>query len=158
MTSPFRTPQVVLFCAEPDRAAAFYARLGFTQVFRTPASGPPIHVDVELDGYRIGLASLTSTRIDHGLDPVATGQRAAVVVWTDDVAAVYAELTGRGVPGLAAPGPWLQGRLTIAWVADPDGHPECLGHPDRRRHLARPGLGRRPADQRPRRVAAEAGG
>lgn len=122
----FRSPQVILFSADPARSAAFYARLGFEEVFRTPEQGPPIHVDLELDGHRFGIASLDSTRDDHGLDPVATGQRAAVIVWTDDVQYVYDELTSTGVPALGEPGPWLGGRLTIAWVGDPDGHPVQL--------------------------------
>jgi glyoxylase I family protein len=118
----FRNPQVVLFSTDVPRAARFYEELGFTEVFRVPADGEPIHVDLELDGYRIGIASVRSTRDDHGLDPVADGQRAAVILWTDDTPAAYAELTGRGAPALAAPHRWLD-RLLIAWTADPDGNP-----------------------------------
>lgn len=136
-TRRFSAPQVVLFSADVERAAAFYTSLGFTEAFRTPekasedtaestlestpGSTEPIHVDVVLDGYRIGLASLASTRDDHGLAPATEPQRAAVVLWTDDVRAAFAELTARGVPGLRAPEPWLD-RLLVAWVADPDGH------------------------------------
>lgn len=40
-------------------------------------------VDLVLDGYRLGLATESSTRNDHGLAPVANRQRAAVVLWTD---------------------------------------------------------------------------
>jgi glyoxylase I family protein len=87
-----------------------------------PRTATLIHVDLELDGYRLGIASVASTREDHGLDPVAAGQRAAVVLWTDDTVAAYAAVTGRGAPALAAPHEWL-GRLLIAWTADPDGHP-----------------------------------
>ena len=72
----FREPQVVLFSVDVPRAAAFCASLGFEEVFRTPVAGEPVHVDLALDGYRIGIASVDSTRDDHGLDPVATGQRA----------------------------------------------------------------------------------
>lgn len=118
----FRNPQVVLFSHDPERAAEFYARFGFREVFRTPSSGAPVHVDVELDGYRLGFSSLDSTRDDHYLDPVADGQRAAVIIWTDDVAAAYAQLTADGVVGLHPPRAWLD-RLTIAWVEDPDAHP-----------------------------------
>jgi catechol 2,3-dioxygenase-like lactoylglutathione lyase family enzyme len=118
----FRSPQVVLFSQDVSRAAAFYTGLGFTEVFRVPAEGPPIHVDVVLDGYRIGIASVDSTRDDHGLHPVEEGQRAAVILWTDDVRAAFESLTGQGCPPLAPPSPWLD-RLLIAWVADPDGHP-----------------------------------
>ncbi|MFI5486877.1 VOC family protein [Micromonospora echinaurantiaca] len=118
----FRTPQVILFSEDVPRAAAFYSRLGFTETFRVPTEGEPIHVDLVLDGYKIGIASVASTRDDHGLDPVPDGQRAAVILWTDDTAAAYAELTASGAPALATPHTWLD-RLLIAWTADPDGNP-----------------------------------
>ena len=118
----FHSPQVVLFSENITRAAAFYAGLGFTETFRTPTDGEPIHVDLQLDGYTIGIASVSSTREDHGLDPVPAGQRAAVILWTTDTAAAYERLVSEGTPGLAPPHEWL-GRLLIAWVQDPDGNP-----------------------------------
>lgn len=69
----FRTPQVILLCRDLETTAVFYAAAGFTEVFRQPAEGTPIHVDLELDGYRLGLAAEGSTRDDHGLDPVVEG-------------------------------------------------------------------------------------
>ena len=57
-------------------------------------------MDLALDGYKIGIASVASTRDDHGLDPVPEGQRAAVILWTDDTRAAFAELTADGAPGL----------------------------------------------------------
>ncbi|MGH3758812.1 VOC family protein [Actinophytocola sp.] len=59
--SVFRTPQVILFSEDLPRAVAFYARLGFTETFRVPTDGEPIHVDLALDGYQIGIASAVST-------------------------------------------------------------------------------------------------
>lgn len=118
----FRTPQVILFSENLARAVAFYSRLGFTETFRVPREGEPIHVDLALDGYKIGVASVASTRDDHGLNPVPKGQRAAVILWTDDTAAAFAELTAEGAPALASPHEWL-GSLLIAWIADPDGNP-----------------------------------
>jgi hypothetical protein len=103
-------------------ACTTYTRLGFTETFRVPTDSEPIHVDLVLDGYKIGIASVTSTREDHGLDPIAEGQRAAVILWTDDTTAAYADLVGSGAPALASPHVWL-GRLLIAWTADPDGNP-----------------------------------
>jgi glyoxylase I family protein len=120
--SVFRNPQVILFSEDVRRAAEFYSGLGFAETFRVPAEGEPIHIDLELDGYKVGIASVASTRDDHGLDPVPEGQRAAVILWTDDTARAYAELTAKGAPGLVAPHRWLD-RLLIAWVADPDGNP-----------------------------------
>ena len=124
----FREPQIVLFSPDLPRAAAFYQALGFEEVFRTPATGEPIHVDLVLDAYRIGIATVESTRRDHGLDPVASGQRAAVVLWTDDVPLAYAELVASGVRGLREPEVWL-GRLLIAWLEDPDGNPVQIVQP-----------------------------
>lgn len=121
----FHAPQVILFSEDVERAAAFYSSLGFVETFRVPTEGEPIHVDLELDGYKLGIASVDSTRDDHGLDPVSHGQRAAVILWTDDVDAAFAELTATGAPALAPPDAWL-GRLRIAWIADPDGHPVQL--------------------------------
>jgi len=117
----FQNPQIVLFSADVARAAAFYAALGFEESFRTPGEGEPIHVDLALDGYRIGLASEASTRDDHGLAPVVTGQRAAVILWTDDVSAAYERLQELGATPVKAPSPWLD-RLLIAWAEDLDGH------------------------------------
>jgi catechol 2,3-dioxygenase-like lactoylglutathione lyase family enzyme len=120
--SIFRSPQVILFSNDLPRAVAFYTRLGFAETFRVPTKGEPIHVDLALDGYKIGIASAASTRDDHGLDPIADGQRAAVILWTDDTAAAYDELVAGGAPALASPHVWLD-RLLIAWTSDPDGNP-----------------------------------
>ena len=117
----FRTPQVVLFTRDIERAAAFYTALGFEEVFRTPPAGTLIHVDLALDGYRLGLAPEASTRDDDGLDPIADGQRAAVILWTDDVASAFERLVELGATPVAAPAPWLD-HLLIAWAEDPDGH------------------------------------
>ena len=119
--SIFRTPQIVLFSRDLSRTAEFYQQVGFEEVFRTPDEGTPIHVDLVLDGYRIGLASEASTRDDHGLAPVVEGQRAAVILWTEDTPAAYSTLLELGAKGVQEPRPWL-GRLLIAWVEDPDGH------------------------------------
>jgi Glyoxalase/Bleomycin resistance protein/Dioxygenase superfamily len=121
----FRSAQVVLFSRDVERLAAFYMDLGFDEMFRVPTDGDPIHIDVELDGYRIGIASIDSTRDDHGLQPVGEGQRAAVILWTDDVNGAYEELMSQGQPDLHPPHVWLD-RLLIAWTADPDGHPMQL--------------------------------
>ena len=118
----FRTPQVVILSADVERSAVFYSSLGFVEVFRTPRDGPPIHVDLVLDGYRLGVASEASVRADHGLDPASDGPRAAVILWTDDTPAAYQRLQDLGAVPLKPPTPWLD-RLLIAWAADPDGHP-----------------------------------
>jgi glyoxylase I family protein len=76
----FTAPEVILFSGDVERAAEFYQRLGFAETFRVPQEGPPVHVDLQLDGCKIGFASIDSARQDHGLDPVASGQRATVTL------------------------------------------------------------------------------
>lgn len=125
----FTRPEVILFTADVERSARFYTGLGFTETFRaTGADGEPIHVDLELDGYRIGFALIASARDDHGLDPVATGQRGTVTLWSDDVRADHERLVGEGARSLHGPRVWLD-RLLVAWVQDPDGHPVQLCQP-----------------------------
>ncbi len=116
----FKSPQIVLFSRDVAHTAEFYRALGFEEVFRTPREGTPIHIDLVLDG-SIGLASEASTRKDHGLDPVVAGQRAAVILWTEDTPAAYSRLQEVGATPVKAPEPWLD-RLLIAWAEDPDGH------------------------------------
>ncbi|GHH98618.1 hypothetical protein AM1BK_21610 [Neobacillus kokaensis] len=57
--SIFRNPQVILFSSDVVRAATFYESLGFTETFRVPNDGEPIHIDLVLDDYRIGIASVS---------------------------------------------------------------------------------------------------
>jgi glyoxylase I family protein len=118
----FREPQVILFSDDIPRILEFYTKLGFTETFRVPAEGEPIHVDLALDGYKIGFASVDSARDHHGLNPSAQGQRATITLWTDDTAAAYDELVANGVTGMRPPHVWLD-RLLIAWIVDPDGNP-----------------------------------
>jgi catechol 2,3-dioxygenase-like lactoylglutathione lyase family enzyme len=117
----FFTPQVVLFSRDVERLADFYKDLGFTETFRVPGD-PAIHIDVALDGYKIGIASIDSSRDDHGLEPVKSGHRAAVILWTDDTETAYRRLLDIGCEALHPPHVWLD-RLLIAWIADPDDHP-----------------------------------
>lgn len=118
----FQEPQLILFSEDVTRIARFYESLGFTETFRVPDEGEPIHVDLILDRYRIGFASATSTRDDHGLTPVTEGQHTAVILWTEDTRAAYEFVLGLGGRPLKEPHVWLD-RLLIAWISDPDGNP-----------------------------------
>jgi hypothetical protein len=72
----FRAPQVILFSQNVERAAAFYSSLGFSETFRVPTEGEPIHVDLTLDGYKIGIASVAmdSTRFPRASErPSSSG-------------------------------------------------------------------------------------
>ena len=56
------------------RAVAFYSSLGFTETFRLPTEGEPIHVDLTLEGYKISIASVASTRDDPAPKWPASGR------------------------------------------------------------------------------------
>ena len=118
----FTNPQVVLFCEDVERTAAFYTKLGFTGAFRTPPAGPVRHVDLVLDGHRIGFVSHEAARGDHGIPANREAARGAVILWCDDTPAAYQRLLDAGATPLEGPHPFLDD-LLIAWAVDPDGHP-----------------------------------
>jgi glyoxylase I family protein len=118
----FHSPQINLYVEDVPRSVAFYERLGFAESFRTPAAGQPIHVELVLDGFKLGIAAVASARADHGLDVSPEGNAAELCLWTDDTDAAYAALLSYGATAMSEPHDWLD-RLRVAWVADPDGNP-----------------------------------
>lgn len=63
------SPMISLYSRDLPRAVAFYCELGFVETFRTPASGEPAHVELRLDGFTLGIATLEAAREHHGLRP-----------------------------------------------------------------------------------------
>jgi catechol 2,3-dioxygenase-like lactoylglutathione lyase family enzyme len=124
----FRAPQVNLYAADVEAAVAFYRDLlGFTETFRTPQQGTPAHVELRLDGFTLGLASVDSLRAVHGVNvPVGPGRRAELVLWTDDTDAAFASVTAMGATVLSSPHDFPSASLRAAWIADPDGNPVQL--------------------------------
>jgi catechol 2,3-dioxygenase-like lactoylglutathione lyase family enzyme len=118
----FRTPAINIYSHDVLRLVAFYEGLGFRETFRTPQDGPPVHVEVVLDGFTIGIASVEAAIADHGLSPNLGGRTVEILLWTDDTDRDYARLIAEGAPSLSAPHDWLSD-LRLAWVADPDGNP-----------------------------------
>ena len=105
------------------RAAAFYAKLGFVETFRTPATGEPAHIELKLDGFTLGIATIEAAREHHGLNPEGEGRWIEIVVWTDDTDAALSALVGKGAPLLSPAHDILDGKLRAAWIADPEGNP-----------------------------------
>jgi catechol 2,3-dioxygenase-like lactoylglutathione lyase family enzyme len=122
VSAVFRTPMINLYSLDLPRALAFYRGLGFVETFRTPQDGPPAHVEVTLDGFTIGIATVEAAVAEHGLRPELDGRAIEVVLWTDDTDRAFAELTAGGAPVLSPPHDFLED-LRSAWVADPDGNP-----------------------------------
>lgn len=118
----FADPQVILFVADCERAAHFYARFGFRETFRASPRAP-VKVEMALGGCSLGLALPGPAAESHGIRPVAHGHRACITLWTDDVDGAYVMALDAGASAHAAPHPFLQGRLRVAFVEDPDGHP-----------------------------------
>jgi catechol 2,3-dioxygenase-like lactoylglutathione lyase family enzyme len=121
----FSTPQVNIYSEDVLRSVGFYRGLGFEETFRTPRDGEPIHVELVLDGFKLGIASVASATADHGLDLDLTkpGRGMEIAVWCEDVAVTFAHLVRAGAAALSEPHDWLGGTLRVAWVADPDGNP-----------------------------------
>ena len=126
MPAKFRSPLINLYSRDLPRAVAFYSSLGFVESFRTPATGEPSHVQLRLDGFSLGIATVAAARADHGLDPRGKGRWIEIVLWTDDTDAALAELAANGAPILSPPHDFLGGKLRAAWIADPDGNPVQL--------------------------------
>jgi uncharacterized glyoxalase superfamily protein PhnB len=118
----FADPQINFYVQDVEAAARFYREsFGFTETFRTPGHGRPIHAEMRLGQLTLGFAAADVARDMHGITAGA-GPRAELVVWTDDVDRAYADLAARNVRTLSAPHDFPR--------AKPRG---CLGLPGRSR-------------------------
>ena len=119
----FRDPQVNIYVADVEGMARFYRDvLGFTETFRTPAEGTPVHVELRIGSFVVGMAGIDAARAMHGIDVGGDRPRAEVVLWTDDVDAAFATVVAAGARPLAEPHEFL-GSVRAGWVADPEGNP-----------------------------------
>lgn len=98
----FRTPQINLYRLDIARSLAFYTGLGFVETFRTPIAGPPDHVELILDGFTLGIATVNAAIADHGLQPQFSGRAIEIVLWTDDTDGAFAWLTVAGARPVVA--------------------------------------------------------
>ncbi|WP_154795295.1 VOC family protein [Occultella kanbiaonis] len=118
----FYDPQVILFVADCERAAAFYANFSFAETLRSSPTAP-VKIEMTLGGFGLGLALPGPAASSHGLTPVTSGHRACVTIWTDDVDGAYAFALAAGASDHEGPHPFQDGRLRVPFVEDPDGHP-----------------------------------
>lgn len=117
-----RNPSINIYSQDVLRLVSFYKKLGFHETFRTPPDGTPVHVEVTLDRFTIGISSVDAAIADHGLRPDLGGRPVEIVFETNDTDRDYARLINDGAPSLSPPHDFL-GHLRSAWVADPDGNP-----------------------------------
>jgi predicted enzyme related to lactoylglutathione lyase len=119
----FKSPMINLYSGDLSRAAAFYAELGFVETFRTPESGEPVHIELTLDGFTLGIATIEAAKEHHGLRPGGEGRWIEIVLWTNNTDAALDVLVAKGAPLLTPAHDFLGGQLRAAWIADPDGNP-----------------------------------
>ncbi|HXX37099.1 MAG TPA: VOC family protein [bacterium] len=119
----FRAPMINLYSRDLPRAVVFYSELGFVETFRTPASGEPVHVELKLDGFTLGIATIKAAKEHHNPLLKGEGRWIEIVLWTDDTDAALNALVAKGVPLLSPAHDFLHGKLRAVWVADPDGNP-----------------------------------
>lgn len=118
----FRTPLVNLYTRDIEAGLRFYRdRLGFVETFRTPRAGTPEHVELELDGFLIGLGTVEAARRVHGVEATPGRPAMVLVLWTDDVDAAYQQLTAAGVPSVQPPHDTGNSNRN-ALLRDPDGN------------------------------------
>jgi lactoylglutathione lyase len=118
----FRSALVNLYTADIEAAMAFYRdALGFTETFRTPTTGVPEHVELTLDGFSLGLGTVQAAKRVHGVDAAPGSPAMALVIWTDDVDAAFAQLRAAGTPVIQPPHDTGNNNRN-ALLRDPDGN------------------------------------
>lgn len=118
----FTNPQTILFVADCEQAARFYQSFGFRETFRTPTT-LPVKIELELEGFTLGLALPAPAAESHGISPVVRGHRACITLWTDDIEQAYRSALAAGAKDHEGPHPFLDGDLLVAFVEDLDEHP-----------------------------------
>lgn len=113
---------VNLYTNDMRASIRFYGDLlGLDETFRTPKEGLPEHVEFRAGGFVLGVGTVEAARRVHGIDPTPGAPAAVVVLWTDDVDRVYADLQSAGVTSVQAPHDSGNDNRS-ALVRDPDGN------------------------------------
>jgi len=113
---------VNLYTRDIEAGLHFYRDLlGFSETFRTPAEGVPEHVELELNGFMIGLGTVEAARRVHGVEAEPGRPAMVLVMWTDDIDHAYLELVAAGAPVLQPPHNTGNNNRN-ALLRDPDGN------------------------------------
>jgi lactoylglutathione lyase len=113
---------VNLYTRDIEAGRHFYGELlGFTETFRTPTDGIPEHVELQLNGFTIGLGTVDAAKRVHGVEPAPGSPAMALVLWTDDVDEAYATLVAAGAPVVEPPHDTGNNNRN-ALLRDPDGN------------------------------------
>jgi lactoylglutathione lyase len=118
----YESALVNLYTRDIDAGLHFYGDLlGFKETFRTPREGTPTHVELQLDGFVLGLGTVEAARQLHGVEPIPGSPAMVLVIWTDDVDLAYDHLVSSGVPGVQEPH-GMGNSNRAALLRDPDGN------------------------------------
>lgn len=118
----FHEPSINIITKDVQRLQNFYEKLGFRETFRTPREGVPVHIEVTMENFTVGISAEQAAISDHGLQLNLGGNPVAIILWSDDTDGDYKRLTAEGAPSLSPPHTFLN-NLRAAYVADPDGNP-----------------------------------
>ena len=114
----FVTGLVNLYTRDIEAGLRFYRDLlGFAETFRSPAEGVPEHVELQLNGFTVGLGTVEAASRVHGVEAEPGRTAMVLVIWTDDLDEAYAKLAAAGTPVLQEPhntGNNNQDRLALA--------------------------------------------
>jgi uncharacterized glyoxalase superfamily protein PhnB len=124
MTIRFTKPAINYYVENVEVAAQFYIEhFGFVETFRIPQQGTPIHVEITLGYFVLGIESQEASQAMQGLPLEPAGfPYAELALRTKNVDEAYAMLMEKGVVSISAPHDLLPS-LRVAWVVDPDGNP-----------------------------------
>jgi lactoylglutathione lyase len=118
----FVTGLVNLYTRDIEAGLHFYRDLlGFKETFRAPAEGVPEHVELQLDGFTVGLGTVEAAKRVHDVEAAPGSPAMVLVVWTDDVDGACQELAAAGVPVVQAPHNTGNNNRN-ALLRDPDGN------------------------------------
>jgi lactoylglutathione lyase len=116
----FRDCMTTLYSADLDAALRFYRDLlGFTETFRYPREGEPLHVELRLGGTVIAVSTLAAIA-EYGL-PATRGEPFELAIGTDDTDLAVERLRAAGVRVIAGPLDAPNGQR-VAYLADSDGN------------------------------------
>ena len=114
----------VIYAADVEALAGFYARLGFEEHFRLPPEGEAGYVGLRREDAELAIVTVRSPEEIIGVRP-GTEPRFELYVYVDDLDREVQRLRAAGAPVLREPAdmPWGE---RLAYVADPEGNPVAL--------------------------------
>jgi lactoylglutathione lyase len=111
-----------LYTADIEAGLIFYRDLfGFSETFRPPLEGIPSHVELQLDGFTLGLGTVEAAREVHGVEPTPGSPAMVIVIWTDDLDMTYSALVSAGIPIIQPPHETGNSNHNLL-IHDPDGN------------------------------------